>query len=143
VIVNDFDVMAMAVAPNETNPPLIVDPYRVLPFPISAQGFQLIPGRRRQDSQFRRGMQLQQFPQRHSLESTEPPRMLIVKELLGFRGRKALNHTQNILRVTFYVKDTRQVHPRVPQPLVQRLRVLTFPPAMSPLVLTHGKEFSR
>ena len=49
-------------------------------------------------------MQLQQFPQDHSLEGPEAPGMLIVEELLRFPRRKALNHAPRILRVTLYVK---------------------------------------
>ena len=80
-------------------------------------------------------MQLQQFPQRHTLKRTEAPGMLIVEELLCFLRRKALNHTQTILRVTLYVNP----RSRVPKPSVEpdptrsgRLRVLTFPPPFRP-----------
>ena len=106
MIIDDFHVITMPVAPNETNPPLLVDPYGVLPLPVTSQGFQLIPWRRRQDAQFRGGMQLQQLPQRHTLKRTEAPGMLIVEELLRFLRRKALNHTQTILRATLYVNST-------------------------------------
>lgn len=56
--------------------------------------------------QFRGGMQLQKLPQRHALKRTEAPGMLIVEELLRFLRRKALNHTQTILRITLYVNNT-------------------------------------
>jgi hypothetical protein len=55
--------------------------------------------------QFRGGMQLQKLPQRHALEGTEAPGVLIVEELLRFLRRKALNHTQTILRMALYVND--------------------------------------
>jgi len=93
----------MPVAPDEANPPLLVNPNRMLPFPVPAQGLQLVPRRRCQDAQLRGGMHLQQFPQRDTLEGTEAPGMLIMEELLGFLRRKAPNHTQSILRVTLYV----------------------------------------
>ena len=48
-------------------------------------------------------MQLQQFAQRDTLEGTEAPGMLILKKLLGFLRREALNHTQSIARITLYV----------------------------------------
>jgi hypothetical protein len=62
-------------------------------------------------------MQLQQFPQGHSLEGPEAPGMLIVEELLRFPRLKALDHTQTILRITLYVNSTIADSPgQVPQP---------------------------
>jgi len=83
----------MPVAPNEADPPLLVNPNRMLSLPVTAQGLQLVSRRRCQDAQFRRGMQLQKLPQRHTLKRTEAPGMLKVEELLGFLRREALNHT--------------------------------------------------
>src|SRR5260370_40145160 len=93
----------MAAETHEANSPFSVYPDRIPALPVASQGQQLVPGRRCQDVQFRRGMQLQQLAQRNSLEGPEPPRMLILKELLGFLRRKALNHTSNIPRVAFHV----------------------------------------
>ena len=76
----------------------------MLPLPVAAERLQLVPGRRGHDAQFRRGMQLQQFPQRDALEGAEAPGMLISEKLLGFFRREALNHTRSILRITLYVK---------------------------------------
>ena len=95
--------MAMPGPPHETDSPLVAYPYRVLSCPVASQGLQLVSGRRRQDAQFRRGMQLQQFAQRHSLDDPEAPGMLIPEKLLGFLRREALNHTQSIARVALYV----------------------------------------
>jgi hypothetical protein len=61
MIVNNFYVMAMAIPPDEANPPLIVDPNRVLSLSIALQSLELVSWGRCQHSQFRRGMQLQQF----------------------------------------------------------------------------------
>jgi len=77
----------------------------MLPPPVSAERLQLVPGRRGHDAQFRRGMQLQQFPQRDALECAEAPGMLISEKLFGFFRREALNHTRSILRVTLYVNS--------------------------------------
>ena len=77
----------------------------MLPLPVTAERLQLVPGRRGHDAQFRRGMQLQQFPQREALEAAEAPGMLISEKLLGFFRREALNHTRSILRVTLYVNS--------------------------------------
>jgi hypothetical protein len=93
VIINNFHLITMPAPPDEADSPLLVDPDRMLSFPIAAQRLQLVPGRRCQDAQFRCGMQLQQLAQRDTLEGPEAPGMLIVKKLLGFLRREALNHT--------------------------------------------------
>src|SRR5580692_2496386 len=53
MVVRDFDVVAMPVSPDETNPPLIIDPDRVLPHPIAVEGLQPVSRRRRKHSQIR------------------------------------------------------------------------------------------
>jgi hypothetical protein len=39
VIVDDFHVIAVAIAPDKTDVPLIIDSDRVLPFPVSTKCF--------------------------------------------------------------------------------------------------------
>ena len=46
MVIHDFDVPGVPVAPFETQPPLIIDAYAVLPDPVCAQGFEPIAGRR-------------------------------------------------------------------------------------------------
>jgi hypothetical protein len=105
VIVDDFHIVAMAVTPDKTDSPLIIDPNGVLPFPIAPQCFQLISRRRSQNAQLSHGMKLEQFPQGDPLDGTKPPAMVIVKKLLSFLGAKALNHTCSILRHALHVKE--------------------------------------
>jgi len=45
VVIDDFHFVTMAITPNKTDSPLIVDTNRVLPFTIASQGFQLVSGR--------------------------------------------------------------------------------------------------
>jgi hypothetical protein len=37
MIIDDFHIVAMALTPDKTDSPLIIDPNRVLPFPIASQ----------------------------------------------------------------------------------------------------------
>ena len=83
MIIDDFHVITMPGAPNEADPPLLVDADGMLPLAIPAQRLELVTGRRSQDTQFGRGMQLQQLAQRHPLKGTEAPGMLVLKELFG------------------------------------------------------------
>ena len=93
MIVDDFHVVAMAITPNKTDSPLIVDPNRVLPFAIASQSFQLISGRRRQNVQLRGGVKLEQLPDCNPLDSAKTLAVLVMKKLLGFFGAEALDHT--------------------------------------------------
>jgi len=79
----------MALTPDKTDSPLIIDPNRVLPFPIASQCFQLISRRRSQHAQLRRSVKLEQFPQGDPLNGTEPPAVVIVNELLSFLRQAA------------------------------------------------------
>ena len=109
MIVDDFHIVAMALTPDKTDSPLIIDSNRVLPFPIASQCFQLISRRRSQNAQLRRCMKLEQFPQGDPLDGTEPPAVVIMKELLSFLRAKALNHPHRILRHALYVKQQMSV----------------------------------
>lgn len=44
VVIGDLNVIGVAVAPAEAHSPLVVDPDRVLPFPVMPQLFQAVPG---------------------------------------------------------------------------------------------------
>ena len=105
MIIDDFHIVAMALTPDKTDSPLIIDPNRVLPFPIASQCFQLISRWRSQNAQLRRSVKLEQFPQGDPLDGTKAPGVVIVKKLLSFLRAKALNHTQRILRHALYVKE--------------------------------------
>jgi hypothetical protein len=45
VVVADFDIVGLTIAPSKTYPPLIVDPYRILAKPITREGLEAIAGR--------------------------------------------------------------------------------------------------
>jgi hypothetical protein len=93
VIIDDFHFVTMAITPNKTDSPSIVDPNRVLPFAIASQSFQLIAGRRRQNVQLRGGVKLEQLPDCNPLDSAKTLAVLVMKKLLGFFGAEALDHT--------------------------------------------------
>jgi hypothetical protein len=104
MIVDDFYVIAVAIAPDKTAAPLIIDSDRALPFPVSSKRFQLIPRRRSQNPQFRSCVELEQLPQGDALDGAKTLAVMILKEFLGVPRAKALNHTPRILRSALYVK---------------------------------------
>ena len=103
VIVDDFHVIAVAIAPDKTVAPLIIDSDRVLPFPVSSE-FQLIPWRSTQNPQFRSRVEPEQLPQGHAFDGAKTLAVMILKEFLCVPRAKALNHTPRIPRIALYVK---------------------------------------
>lgn len=45
MIIHNFNIFRAVFAPDETDAPLVIDPYRMLPRPVSLQGFKPV-GRR-------------------------------------------------------------------------------------------------
>lgn len=62
VVVRNFDIVGMAVFPSKTDSVLIVNPDGVLPAPVTAETFQMIPGRRGQILEITYPIQLIQLP---------------------------------------------------------------------------------
>ncbi len=92
MIVENFYVIRVPIAPDKADPPLIVDSDRILTVPISSQRLQSIPGKRSQDSQFSRGVELKQFAQRGSFDGLEPLAVMVVKKLLDLPRGKTEDH---------------------------------------------------
>lgn len=57
MVVDDLDVPGFAIAPHETDPPLVVDANAVLSLSISAQCLQTIAGRHAQIRELLRGVE--------------------------------------------------------------------------------------
>jgi hypothetical protein len=74
----------MTITPNKTNSPLIVDPNRTLPFPITSQCLQLISRRRRQNAELRGCVKLEQLSQGNPLDNAKTLAVLVTKKLLRF-----------------------------------------------------------
>ncbi len=104
VIIDNFHVIAVAIAPNKANSPLMINSDRMLAFAIPPQRLPLIARRRGQNPQFRGGMKLEQLPQGNALDRTEALATMVMEKLPGLFRAKALNHLSSILRMTLYVK---------------------------------------
>jgi len=84
---------------------LIVNPNAVLSLSVAMQGFQAISRRRHQVSQFRRAVQLPEFPARDMLDGLKTPARKPMVKSPGFGRAERLNHKQSILRAAFNVKQ--------------------------------------
>jgi hypothetical protein len=92
VIIHDFYLVRVALAPNETNTPLIVDPNTMLACPVSAQAFQPIARRRSQIAEPRGEMQLVQLSPCDALNRLKPPHRFSLEEAFGIRAAEGANH---------------------------------------------------
>jgi hypothetical protein len=106
MIVHDFDFVRVAFTPAEAYPPLVVDADAVLPLPAAFQGFETIARRNGQLTQFRGGVQQQQF--------TPGATLNIRRKMAGqfrpehprcFRARKTQNHRPILTRRVNGVKS--------------------------------------
>jgi len=90
VIIDNFNVVGVTVAPDETQPPLIVDPNAVLPFSIAVQSFKTIGGWRSQVSEFGCAVHLPQLAPDHVLHRLKSTARLSAMQSLSIRQRNDL-----------------------------------------------------
>jgi hypothetical protein len=89
--------MCAAIAPNEAYPPLIIDPYAVLSFSVSGQGFQPIPRWNAEIFDVRTAVQHPQLPEGRLLNiSRQPPRILTTADRFGFLAPETFYHVDSI-----------------------------------------------
>ena len=85
VIIRDLDVFGMAVVPDETDSPLVIDPDAVLSFSVAFQDFQTVAGRRSEVFQLDCGMHMQKLSESDPLNiRRDSPRSFPVEDPLGF-----------------------------------------------------------
>jgi hypothetical protein len=83
MIIHDFDIVGIAIAPDKADAPLVVDANAVLPFPITSQRFQVIARRRPQIAKFRGDVQLPQLSLGHPFASPKAFDSLPAVKLFG------------------------------------------------------------
>lgn len=67
MIIGDFDLVCVAIAPPKANAPLVVDPDAVLTSTIAAERFKTITGRHAQVFQFNSGIYNNEFTKPYAL----------------------------------------------------------------------------
>ena len=84
VVINDFDIMRIALLPSKTDPPLIVDANAVLPHSITGELLESVTRRHAQVLQRGGRVELDQFSQRDTMDRLRQlPDGLPVEEALG------------------------------------------------------------
>jgi hypothetical protein len=97
VIVGYLNVVSISASPEEANPPLIVNPYAVLPFSVAVQRFQSVSWWGRQISQFSGAVHLPKLPTSNLLNALKTPASLALVQSLSFSTTERLDH-----KVKFY-----------------------------------------
>ena len=72
MVIYDLNLVGVVVAPDEANPPLVVDANAVLAMAIAPKRLQAIPGRLLEIVQPADAIQIEQLAPCHPLEGTKP-----------------------------------------------------------------------
>jgi hypothetical protein len=92
VVVNNFNLPGITLAPTKTEAELVIDAQAPLPRPIPQESFQPVPGRRTQFFQRQDAVQLPQFSKGNPFDGSEAPASLSMEETLGFLIGKGADH---------------------------------------------------
>lgn len=105
MVINDFNIVVVAIELFETDPVLIVNANTVLPLPVTMQLFKMICRRDPQITQSSRIIDHHQFSQRNSLYiAGKFSRKLLMIHSLCFGISKCLYHMMIIHVLRVYVK---------------------------------------
>jgi hypothetical protein len=95
VIVNDLNLVGVALSPPETHAPLIVDPNAMLASPIAVQPLQSVAWRDAEIAEALGGVQRHELPQHDALEvSRKSSHALAREEALGIAVGKGRDHRE-------------------------------------------------
>ena len=95
MVVDDLDVVRVAVPPAEANAPSVIDAYTVLPTPIALERFQSVPWRDSQIVKALGSIQLDKFAQHDPLEGgREAAPGCAGEEALGLAVGEAPDHAE-------------------------------------------------
>jgi len=96
VVIHNFNLVRVALAPYEANPPLVVDPNTVLAFSVSAQALQPIPWWRGQIAESCSEMQLVKLSPGNTLNRLKPAHRFSAEEALGVDATERADHTSSL-----------------------------------------------
>jgi hypothetical protein len=92
VVIDNFDVIHIAIGPDKAYSPLVVDAYAVLAFAVGFQCFQVVAGRLSQILKNLGAMQVKQFASRWPFNCTKPWRQNIVKQRFSVFAFEGFDH---------------------------------------------------
>lgn len=98
MVVHHFDLLRVAVLPNDADPVLIVDPDAVLAQSIAGECFEMAARERAQVVEPLRRVKLQELALRHPGNAPEPPRRVALKERFRIAAPEGPDHLSRVLR---------------------------------------------
>jgi hypothetical protein len=104
MIIHDLYIVGITLLPAKADPPLLVDPDRMLPLAVSREGLQAIARRHTQVIQARCSVQQRQLPARLPLEGPETPDILVMEEAFGVSIGNAPDHIPMLIETRHSVK---------------------------------------
>ena len=93
VVINNFDLVGVSIAPHETDPPLIVDANAVLSLSISVQRLQTVTRRSSQISQLGCTIELSQFATSDAFYCPKAPAGYPLMQSAGLGTTERLDHS--------------------------------------------------
>jgi hypothetical protein len=96
VVVHHFDLLSVAVLPNEADPILVVDPDAVLTTSISTESLEVVAGERAQVVKPVRRVQLHQLALSDPGDAPEAPRRLALEQRLGISAPERPDHRPRV-----------------------------------------------
>lgn len=100
MVVDHFNLMGVAVSPHEADPILIVDPYAVLPPPISIQRLEMVPRKSTEVIETMRCVHLNQLALHDPGDGPEPAGGIAEEKSLRVPTPKGSDHLLRVLRIT-------------------------------------------
>src|ERR1019366_6869129 len=138
VIIDDLDALRRAVAPDEANSPLVVDPDTMLTLPVTAQGLKPVSWNRRHVLQLLGVVQHPKLPARHRSNVAQPAAPLAFKKQLGLLAAdRIVSHGQYITAtvkrsIINGARGARHVHHVRPRELNRYAASACLPPRREP-----------
>ena len=83
MVIDDLNVMGIAVKPDEADAPLVIDTNAIRPRAIAFQQFKLVSGRHAKIPQPQCPMQVQKLPPRRPFDELKSPNYLVLKQRSG------------------------------------------------------------
>lgn len=105
MVVDNFNIVCVPVAPDKTKSPLVVDSNAVLSFSIAVQRLQAIARRCRQVAQFRGAIQLSQLSAGNMFDRLKTSARLAMMQPLSVRAAERPDHNSILFCSTFNVKQ--------------------------------------
>lgn len=104
MVVDDFHRVRIAIAPDKTETPLVINANTMLPFAFTVQRLQSIPRWRCQVAEFCGALQLPKLSARDPLDRMKTPAALAVVKLLSLQTAERPNHSESLYRTAYNVK---------------------------------------